>query len=468
MRAAFVEPKLAPGAQTVFAGNNALEPLGLEYLASVAIGQGWDVRILSECILGAGLFNDLVAFAPHLVAVTSLTCNANRAKRIAVTAKSELNCVTVIGGYHASALPEFFAVDRSVDVVVVGEGEHSFAQVLRDVRDGERAPPGKVLGPDRRLPFSALPWPVRADPLLRSSRLLGLMLPAPSKQDKIAVVSASRGCPNSCRFCANRTVWGERQVALRSPQDFAAELSSLVHDHGVTTFFLSDVTMNPSEAHVRGICDAIASINTKINWYCMCDVGRLTSTMIEQMAGAGCVKIGIGIEHPAQDVRRRMKDGQVATNEGIEQTIDAAHRHKVLIKGYFMAGYPWETEESLSQFRDSVLQIPIDELKISFYTPFPGTAAYDELAASLLTRDWDLFDTVTYPVMRTAGVRPETIIHWRRELFRDFYSSARYRATATLNCQDNPDYEQAYRDLEGQLQQAAVGASILEESGLPV
>jgi anaerobic magnesium-protoporphyrin IX monomethyl ester cyclase len=467
MRAAFVEPRLAPGAHTVFAGNNALEPLGIEYLASVAMSQGWDVRILSERILGDRLFDELAAFVPQLVAVTSLTCNANRAKRLAIWAKSELNCVTVIGGYHASALPEFFADDRSVDVVVVGEGEHAFGQVLQDVRAGADSPPGRVLGPDRRLPFSALPWPVRVDPLLRSSRLLGLMVPAPSQQDKVAVISASRGCPNSCHFCANQTVWGERHVALRSPQDFAAELSRLVNDYGVTTFFLSDVTMNPSEAHVIGICRAIAEINARVNWYCMCDAGRLTNNMIEQMSSAGCAKIGIGIEHPAQDIRNRVKDGQVPTDAGIHQIVDAAHRHNMLIKGYFMAGYPWETEESLSQFRDAVMKFPIDELKISFYTPFPGTAAYDELAPSLLTRDWDLFDTVTFPVVRTLGVSPETIIQWRRDLFRDFYSSKCYRASAMLKSKDSPAHQQAYRDLETQLKEAGIVVSILEASGLP-
>ena len=89
------------------------------------------------------------------------------------------------------------------------------------------------------------------------------------------------------------------------------------------------------------------------------------------MAQAGCRKIGVGVESPVYSERKRVKDGYLATNDALQSTIACAHKSGVLVKGYSLLGYPWETEQSLQEFEDALNGFGFDEIKISFYTPFP-------------------------------------------------------------------------------------------------
>ncbi len=463
MRVALVEPQIMAGAHTIYAGNNALEPLGLEYLAGVALRRGWEPLVLSERVMGGRLMDELARWTPDVVAVTSLTCNANCAREIARTAKVELGCTTIAGGYHASAMPEYFANEVGVDYVVVGEGELAFDRILAEIESGVSKERGRIVSAPRRLGFSELPWPMRSEQILWNSRLLGLMVPSPSRQNRVAAISASRGCPNSCQFCATSSVWGQRQLRVRAADDFAAEMLSLADDYGVDAVFLSDLTLNSSKARVRELCGALLRNGVKASWYGMCHLGNLDDELVGLMSEAGCVKIGLGIEHPYQSMRDMLKDGYHASDEELYGMLDLAHRHGILVKGYFMTGYPWETAETLMRFREGVLGLPFDEIKVSFYTPFPGTEAYETLINSLVSQDWAVFDTVTCPVLKMAGVSSDDILGWRRDLFRDFYSSNDYRTRCRANCNRNAHWRAAYADLQSQLRQASVEADIIME-----
>ncbi len=454
MRVAFIEPDIQSSSQTVYAGNNALEPLGLEYLAGEAVQLGWETKVFVERLLHDRLIEAVVTFNPDVVGITSLTCNSLHAIDLAKTIKDVLGCMIVMGGYHASALPDEIASCEFIDYVVVGEGERVMAGILQAVEAGAcRRHDEKITSSTRICNLAFLPRPVRSEEILSGCRLLGLMVPAPTVQKRVAAVSTSRGCINSCEFCSSGVVWG-RQVFTRPANDFVSEIRELIDRFQVSAYFISDLSFNGISKHVEIICRALIAVGISTPWYAMCCMSNLSDGILALMAAAGCRKIGIGIENPLYLERKKIKSGKILTDDEIFRVIDAAHRHGVLVKGYFMVGYPWETESSLLSFQKAIIRFPFDEIKISFYTPFPGTAAYEKYKDRLIAGDWRMFDSVSQPLLLPKGMSAAYIIGWRRETFLRFYTSESYKNRVNESCRRNYSLVQSYIDFENQLSEA--------------
>ena len=119
-------------------------PLGLAYLASVARDLGCDVRIidsLAEDLTLEEIKARLKKFYPDLVGVTATTSMIYDAYDVASIAKEvNPNALVVIGGPHVTFMAsETLQECKHIDVVVRGEGELTFKELLmklmRDDRD---------------------------------------------------------------------------------------------------------------------------------------------------------------------------------------------------------------------------------------------------------------------------------------------------------------------------------------------
>ncbi len=104
------------------------EPLALEYLAAGVAGDH-EVRIL-DMRLDPDLDAALQNYQPDVVGITAYTVHVNTVKRLFQHIKA-LNpeIVTVVGGHHATIMPEDFHTPF-IDVIVVGEGVFPFQEVI--------------------------------------------------------------------------------------------------------------------------------------------------------------------------------------------------------------------------------------------------------------------------------------------------------------------------------------------------
>ena len=113
-------------------------------------------------------------------------------------------CITVFGGHSVSMLGELLEEEPSVDYLLLGEGEESFAELLRRLPDGTAdETPGIAFRKDGKPAFSA-PAPLAELAALPSPYLTHvfdrLMADAPG-QDFLAVLETNRGCPYRCAYC---------------------------------------------------------------------------------------------------------------------------------------------------------------------------------------------------------------------------------------------------------------------------
>ena len=113
---------------------NHLSPLGLGYLASYAEKNVAGVEVFIERDL-----QRLLDARPDVVGLSFVTFSASYAAETARKIKEALGCPVIAGGPHVSLLKE--SLDDSFDVVVVGEGEVTFAELLTLYRERRRFDP---------------------------------------------------------------------------------------------------------------------------------------------------------------------------------------------------------------------------------------------------------------------------------------------------------------------------------------
>ena len=75
---------------------------------------------------------EIAAFKPDVVGISSLfTPYFREVLEIAARVKKRLNAIVMMGGSHASAVPESLLSSPHVDYVIRGEGEKAFVELLR-------------------------------------------------------------------------------------------------------------------------------------------------------------------------------------------------------------------------------------------------------------------------------------------------------------------------------------------------
>jgi radical SAM superfamily enzyme YgiQ (UPF0313 family) len=159
-------------------------------------------------------------------------------------------------------------------------------------------------------------------------------------------------------------------------ENVLAEIRWLIRTYQARHLYFGDDIFMLKEDRVRGICEAMRTERMDLSWSCLARVDRVTPSLLLAMKKAGCVQIHYGIESgsPAVLERIRKKIDLEAVKRAVRWTREAGIR----TKGYFMAGLPGDTEETLAQTLRFARTLPLDEVMLSLATPFPGTALWDE------------------------------------------------------------------------------------------
>lgn len=370
-------------------------PLGLAYIAAVLEQQGMEVECLDLSLCndyGALLLQRLAEVQPHVVGVSSLTCTFGKALDILRRSKgADQTIKTVLGGPHVTSLGNHVAkyIDSSVDVVVFGEGEATFREIILWAHNKKRLADVPGVGFWYEGEFSVTP------PREEIIRLDDLPFPArhlfPDNGFNQVHIMSSRGCPFNCVFCASPRIW--RRIRYRSPSNFVNEIQHIVTNFGKKQIFIADDTFTYDSNRVSTICRMIMETDLNLEWACLTRADLVQVDTIRLMAKSGCKTVSIGCESGCQETLDKLN--KRITIDDIRTSVQAVKSTGIGVRTSWVSGFPWETARSVRQTTHLIKELLPDEVVLYTPVPYPGTKLAENLeiygGGKLTEQDWSCF-----------------------------------------------------------------------------
>jgi len=388
VRILLVEPPLSP--HDIGTGIVGLaEPLGLECIAAPL--KGHEVRLIDMRLEPDSLQRELASFHPQVIASGGCTIGVKNIKHILKEAKAfNPSTLTVVGGHHASLVPEDFNASY-IDAVVIGEGEETFRELLETFEgNGDFSQiPGLAL-PDHEnmhrtverplLDLNTMPNAARnLVQRYRKHYFRGRWRP-------ITSIFTSRGCPFRCSFCAMWKV-NRGKYRVRDPERVVEELES------IPEFYIEFLDDNSFEnlAWAWKLRDLLVKkgIYKHYKVYSRSDTVANNPDLIRAWKDVGLEIVLVGFESfRDQELNDYNKRNSVEKNERAIQILKECN---IETAAYFVINPAFKEEDFTALKRyvnDQELLHPVYTL----LTPFPGTDLYESNRDKLQDMDYEKLD----------------------------------------------------------------------------
>jgi radical SAM superfamily enzyme YgiQ (UPF0313 family) len=298
-----------------------------------------------------------------LAAISAFTAQVKEAYVLADRFRA-LGIPTIIGGLHATALPQEAA--QRCDAVVAGEGEVVWADVLRDFEAGRLRGVYRAIGRE---------WDLAQAPMPRFD-LLDV-----DRYNRITV-QTSRGCPWRCEFCASSILLTSR-FKVKPVEKVIAEVRTIkrLWPHPFIEF--ADDNSFVNRRHSKALLRALAEED--IRWFTETDISIADDEeLLDLMHAAGCAQVLIGLESPTAaaldglETRKNWKWDRLDTyREGIYRI----QSRGIAVNGCFVLGLDGSTIEDFAAVRRFVEESGLYEVQLTVLTAMPGTPLYTRMAA---------------------------------------------------------------------------------------
>jgi radical SAM superfamily enzyme YgiQ (UPF0313 family) len=324
--------------------------------------------------------------SPDIVGISATSGQYGSALNIAKIVKEFDDIPVVMGGAHPTALPEETVKNEDVDIVVRGEGEYTFLDLVKKIESGEEIK--DVLGitykekdtiinnPNR--PFiqnlDDLPFPARHLILNKEDYL----------PEAFGSILASRGCPYKCIFCASKN-WN-RKIRYRSPENVVDEIKYLHENFIIHTLRFDDADFLINKRIVSRICDLLIEEGLIINWRCQTRADEISDELAGKMALAGCTMIEVGVESGNDETLKRIRKG--ITVEQIKESRRIFRDNFIVFCANFIIGFPWETKKDIEEMASFMDELDADFDHVYVLAFYPGTDLYDMYKNEVKDMDW--------------------------------------------------------------------------------
>lgn len=344
------------------------EGLGLQYLATAIKRRGHSVRLFYDpCLFSDRLLLDIpklanafsiqrhivtaiLRYEPDLVGISLLTDTFQWGLGYARALKfAQPQIPIVVGGTHATLLPERVAQEACIDFIVRGDGEIPLANLVESLakRDGRTNIPSIWFRTDDGVVKNAIASPV--------TNLMTLGIPDRSVYEpfvntrRYALAVSSRGCVYTCTYChqnALRKLHGRSDGAyLRrlAPEQFVSQLKESHRDYGYRMLLIYDEIFTYDFSWLKEFAERYKR-DVAVPFFCLGHPNFLDERTIRALKSAGCVSLQFGIQSLNPGTRsvflRRNETGETT-----KAAIDLLERYRIPYQPDFMFGLPGDTEE---------------------------------------------------------------------------------------------------------------------------
>ena len=414
-------------------GEKMLKEWGLAEEAKVSLAE-YTINHQMEQIL-----QDIYKRKPDVIGFSCYIWNISYVKMILADIKKVLPNVKIWAGgpevsYHAEA---FLKEEPAVDIVMMGEGEITFAHFLKALLEGEelKQVPGLMLRNDdgtitdtgfrQVMDMSQIPFPYA-------------FMDMKELEHRIIYYESSRGCPFSCAYCLSSI---DKKLRFRSLDLVLPELEWFLQAKVPQVKFV-DRTFNCKKSHAMAIWQYIRDHDNGItNFHFEIAADLLDKDELDLLSNMrpGLVQLEIGVqstnEKTLETIRRKTDIEEIRQ---ITETINSwhnIHQHLDLI-----VGLPWEDLKRFKQSFNDVYSMEPEQLQLGFLKILKGSYMEE------LIPDCDLLYSAAppYEVLQTKWLSYGDVLELKdiEEMTEVHYNSRQFTCTLKeLEKEFNTPYE---------------------------
>ena len=347
-------------------GEKMLKEWGLAEQAEISLAE-YTINHQMEQIL-----QDIYKRKPDVIGFSCYIWNISYVKVILADIKKVLPDVKIWAGgpevsYHGEA---FLKEEPAVDLVMMGEGEITFAHFLKALLEGEdlKQVPGLMVrnadgtftdtGFRQVMDMSQIPFPYA-------------FMDMKELEHRIIYYESSRGCPFSCAYCLSSI---DKKLRFRSLDLVLPELEWFLQAKVPQVKFV-DRTFNCKKSHAMAIWQYIRDHDNGVtNFHFEIAADLLDKDELDLLSTMrpGLVQLEIGVqstnEKTLEAIRRKTDIEEIRE---ITETINSwhnIHQHLDLI-----AGLPWEDLKRFKQSFNDVYEMEPEQLQLGFLKVLKGS-----------------------------------------------------------------------------------------------
>lgn len=330
----------------------------------------------------------LKEYQPDVVGLSALNCEAGASRLISkLCKKTNPDIVTVLGGPYALHRSEEILGNSQFDWVFDGPADMTFPEALHRLYNDDdwgkdlsgfsyRLPSGEVYisaKQDAVQDLDSLPspaWDLIDFDLYGNKTRFGAM----AKTRRYAMLFTSRGCPYLCNYCHD--IFTKKYV-YQSVDRVIADIEQLYENYGITEFQIVDDIFNLHKPRLQAIMKEVVrrwpgKLSFSFPNGLRGDI--LDAKTVKALVDAGTYSATIAVETVTPRLQRLIeKDLDI---EKAAWAITEFNKYNVAVAGFFMLGFPTETEQEIQATIDFALDSKLTLANFFTVTPQPKTPLY--------------------------------------------------------------------------------------------
>jgi len=371
--------------------------LGLLYISSYLRRAGYDVEIFDSTFAARENLFDRLAASPGVLGIYTNLLTRRPVLEIISVAKRH-GWTVVAGGPESANYPNEY-LKAGADVIVLGEGEATMAELLPALatRGAHRlhGVAGTIFTDEtgmaitnaersRIADLDTIPWPDRAR--IDQARYVEVW----RKHHGMGSVNliTARGCPYKFNWCSH-AVFGYSH-RRRSFLDCARELEYIVEAYRPEQVWYADDVFTISHPWLYGYAQELKRRNLRVPFETISRADRMMKDeVLQTLAEMGCYRIWIGSESGSQRILDAMERG--VTVDQVIWATNAAKRYGIQVGMFLMWGYQGEEIDDIAATVDLVKKCQPDIHLTTVAYPIKNTGFFAKASESIvLNKEWSL------------------------------------------------------------------------------
>ncbi|MDD5163042.1 MAG: radical SAM protein [Candidatus ainarchaeum sp.] len=304
----------------------------------------------------------------------------------------------VWGGYHCSLLPEETLKSEFADIVVVGQGQRPFAELVEALLEKKSLGAIKGIAYKNRGKITINPCREPEDvnnfPDIDFSLVDVEKHVIPVEGKRYINLCTSYGCPHRCSFCVEPVLSKRKWFGLK-PERVLKQMEFLAEKHNIEFFGFNDSNFFVDKERIKKICAGLIKKKLKIQWG---DANGRTKQLLmydeklwSLMEKSGCKSILIGAEGGSQEILDLI-DKDTSPEETVKLA-ETTRRHNIDVVFSLMAGIPRfpdylnkkkadegvkkEIFDIMKMLEKSLPEKKYHAILLFVYTPYPGNPLFE-------------------------------------------------------------------------------------------